>query len=129
MCGALVFYNMRWPGGVSASSKAGILNPKPLKPLNFGCAGPKAKRRTQPWGISSALQGWMARVLAPALLRPAVQALVLALFVGVFVLSLASLPRLSKYAPQNTNRLFCACTASLCRWHRYSLAYPSAGVR
>lgn len=67
--------------------------------------GPKAKRRTAPWGISSVLQGWMRRALAPALLRPAVQAAVLAVFVGLFALSLASLPRLSKCAPLWTTHL------------------------
>jgi hypothetical protein len=41
---------------------------------------------------------YVSRVHAPALLRPGVQAAVLAVFAGAFLLSLGALPRLSKCA-------------------------------
>ncbi len=50
----------------------------------------------QHWGVSQALRAYMRRVHAPLLRRPAVQAAVLGLFVGAFLLSCAMLPRLEK---------------------------------
>ena len=46
-------------------------------------------------GLQSALKWYMARVHAPALMVPAVQAAVLALFIGAAALSAALLPRTS----------------------------------
>lgn len=48
------------------------------------------------WGVSRALQWFMAEVHAPLLLKPAVQAVVLVIFLGLFLLSCAALPRVSK---------------------------------
>ena len=57
----------------------------------------------------------MGRVLAPALLQPAVQAVVLAVFVGVVILSLASLPRLSKYGPATLHTALLSVSSPLLR--------------
>lgn len=49
------------------------------------------------WGVSRVLQRYMAEVHAPLLLKPAAQAMVLAVFLGIFLLCCAALPRISKY--------------------------------
>ncbi|CAL8466999.1 g6535 [Coccomyxa elongata] len=54
------------------------------------------------WGVSRALQWFMAEVHAPLLLKPAVQAVVLVIFLGLFLLSCAALPRISKGLEQET---------------------------
>ncbi len=46
-------------------------------------------------GLQAALKWYIARVHAPALMRPAVQVAVLALFLGAAALSAAVLPRIS----------------------------------
>lgn len=46
--------------------------------------------------MSKALQSYMANMHASLLSTPAVQAVVLAVFLGLFLLSCAALPRLSK---------------------------------
>ena len=48
------------------------------------------------WGVSRALQWFMAEVHAPLLLKPAVQAAVLVIFLALFLLGCAALPRISK---------------------------------
>lgn len=48
------------------------------------------------YGVTPALHWYMERVHAPLLAKPAVQLVTLALFVGLFVLSLAALPHVSR---------------------------------
>lgn len=61
------------------------------------CApSPAAEDDAGHWGVTQALRGYMRRVHAPLLRRPAAKAAVLALFVGTFLFSCAMLPRLEK---------------------------------
>ena len=87
---------------------------RPIKQQLSDCqAGADARsgeRRGEARGIAAALQRYMAEVHAPALLRPSVQAAVLAVFLGVFLLSLAALPRLSKCALSPSRAPRWACT-------------------
>ena len=94
--------------------------------------------RPRAYSVSAFLQRYVARVHAPMLVRPSVQALVLALFAGAFLLSLAALPRLSKCASasapcmpscrpladpvgalcsSHSAQPCCMCTLCLCTWH------------
>lgn len=50
----------------------------------------------QVYGVTPALHWYMEKVHAPALARPAVQLVMLAIFVGLFMLSLAALPHVSR---------------------------------
>lgn len=50
----------------------------------------------QVYGVTPALHWYMEHVHAPFLAKPAVQLLTLAIFVGLFVLSLAALPHVSR---------------------------------
>lgn len=63
--------------------------------------GPKQQRGndgvgSQVYGVTPALHWYMEHVHAPALAKPAVQLVTLAIFVGLFMLSLAALPHVSR---------------------------------
>lgn len=51
------------------------------------------------YGVSPALHSYMERLHAPLLAKPLVKLLVLAVFAGAAVLSLAAIPHVSRYAP------------------------------
>lgn len=52
---------------------------------------------SQSFGVTPGLRLYIEHVHAPALAKPVVQLVVLAVFVGLFVLSLAALPHVSRY--------------------------------
>ncbi len=80
-------------GGKPAARRSTAGAPWPGEPV-----GVESGRRPAR-GLSSALQGFMARRYAPWLLRPAVRAGVLGVFLAGLLASLAVLPHISKCAP------------------------------
>ena len=64
---------------------------------------------SQVYGVTPALHWYMKHVHAPALAKPVVQLVVLAVFVGLFVLSLAALPHVSRYDHHACNSTFSHC--------------------